>query len=69
MAERPPTDDAAKALRLMAVKAAIFIGIPLIAALVAALAILFRQRWWLLRCGHHTQSRSRATRNPSVLFL
>lgn len=38
-----PTDDAAKALRFMLVKAAIFIGIPLLAAVVAALVILFRQ--------------------------
>ncbi len=35
-------DDAAKALRFMAIKAAIFIGIPLAAAAIAALAIVLR---------------------------
>lgn len=38
----PPNDDAAKAIRFMLVKAAIFIGIPLIAALVAAIVVLYR---------------------------
>ena len=37
-----PTDDAAKALRFMLVKAAIFIGIPLVAAIAAALVIVWR---------------------------
>jgi hypothetical protein len=41
---RPPPDDeaAAKALRFMLVKAAIFIGIPLVAAAIAAASILLR---------------------------
>ncbi len=37
-----PTDDAARALRFMLVKAAIFIGIPLVAAIVAALSVILR---------------------------
>ncbi len=35
-------DDAAKAIRFLAIKAAIFIGIPLAAAVIAALVIVLR---------------------------
>ena len=42
MAEPQPSDDAAKALRFLAVKAAIFVGIPMLAAVAAALVILLR---------------------------
>ena len=35
-------DDAAQAVRFMLLKAAIFIGIPLVAALIAALTIILR---------------------------
>ena len=38
----PDRAEAAKAVRFLAIKAAIFMGIPLSAALVAALAIIFR---------------------------
>jgi hypothetical protein len=37
-----PTDDATKAVRFMLAKAAIFVGIPLMAAIIAAVAVLFR---------------------------
>jgi hypothetical protein len=41
--QKPAADaDAARALRFMAIKAAIFIGIPLIAAAIAAVVILAR---------------------------
>ncbi len=46
--EPPPTQqpkdraEAAKAIRFLAIKAAIFIGIPLLAAVAAALAIVLR---------------------------
>lgn len=39
---RAEQDDAARAIRFMVVKAAIFIGIPLVAALIAALVIVMR---------------------------
>ncbi len=40
-ADKPrQTDDAAKAIRFMAIKAAIFILIPLVAALIAVLVML-----------------------------
>jgi hypothetical protein len=40
--DKSPGDDAGKALRFMAIKAAIFIGIPLAAAIIAALTIVLR---------------------------
>ena len=44
---RPPgagqdSEEAANAIRFLAIKAAIFIGVPLVAAVVAALAIVWR---------------------------
>jgi len=37
---RKPNDDTAKVIRYLAIKAAIFIGIPIIAAVVAIFAYL-----------------------------
>ena len=44
MEQRKPSsgNDAAQAVRFMLLKAAIFIGIPLAAALIAALTIILR---------------------------